>query len=113
MVYFLLTCYVKVSRVCLTAFWDYMHHLQCTITCKTERFCAKYDSHRQPSQPSAFRAKWNTGSLTVAQDAYEAPGPGVMPFEDFIQSRESNKTHNTEQHDSKTLHSFGQAEARQ
>ena len=65
-------------------------------TCETQLFCAKYDPQHQPSQPSAFLKKWHTepitGSLTVTQAAYEAPGPGVTPFEDFIRSRKA-KTH--------------------
>ena len=82
-------------------------------TCKTQLLCAKYDPHHQPSQPSAFHEKWNTGPLTVAQAAYEAPAPGVTLFEDFIRSREAHRTHNGAQHVSKTLHSLGQAEAGQ
>ncbi len=63
-----------------------------------------YDPQHKPIQPSAISKKRNTGSLTVAKAVYEASAPGVTLFEDFIRSREANKTHDEAQHVSKTRH---------
>ncbi len=52
----------------------------------------------KPIQPSAISKKRNTGSRTVAQAVHEASALGVTSFEDFIQSREANKTHDEAQH---------------
>jgi hypothetical protein len=84
-------------------------------TCKTQLFCAMNDPEHKPSKPSTFLENWNTGSLAVAQAAYIAPLPGVIPFEDcigqFILSLEASKTHNGAQHVSQPLNSMGKTEA--
>ncbi len=82
-------------------------------TCKTQLFCLKYGPHHQPNQQSASLEKWNTGSPTVAEAAYEAPASGVTPSKDFIWSQEANETHNGAQYISKALHNLGQVEAGQ
>jgi hypothetical protein len=87
-------------------FWYCRRHTKCAQQCKTLLFCAMYDPQHKPIQPSAFSEKRNSGSLTVAQAVEEASAPGVTSFEDFIRSREANKTHDEAQHVSKTRHSL-------
>ncbi len=100
------TWYVKLIQLCLTFFWYCRRHLECAQQCKTLLFCAMYGPLHKPIQPSAISQKRNTGSLTVAKAVYEASAPGVTSFEDFIRSREANKTHDEAQHVSKTRHSL-------
>ena len=100
------TWYVTLFRLCLTVFWYCRRHLECAQQCKTLLFCAMYDPQHMPIQPSAISKKRNTGSLTVAKAVYEASAPGVTLTEDFIRSREANKTHDEAQHVSKTRHSL-------
>ena len=72
--------------MCLTAFWDRRHHLECAQHVRnTAVLC-----HLCPASPAepaaACLENWNSGPLTVAQAGYEAPASGVTPFEDFIRS---------------------------
>ncbi len=83
---------MKLIRLYLTAFLGLQAPFKCAQQCKTQLFCAVYDTQHKPIQPSAFSEKRNTGSLTVAQAVHEASAPGVTPFEDFIRPREANKT---------------------
>ncbi len=111
MIIVLPTRFVKRSRVLLPAFWDcslFCRHVMWSVpgACKTQLFCAMYDTQHMQSQLSTFFEKQNTGSLTVNQAVYKVPAPGVTRLEDFIRSWEANKTNIWEQHVSKTLHSL-------
>jgi hypothetical protein len=96
--------YVKLNRVCLTAFWDCRRHLEGAR--HMQNTLAAVPCHvwppAQPDPAVRILRKWNAASLTVAQAVYESPAPGVTPIEEFTRSREANKIHNGAQHVSKT-----------
>ncbi len=114
MIFYIIRMICEAHPVMFDRFLGLQAPTKCAQKCKTQLFCAMYDTQHKPIQPSAFSEKQNTGSLTVAWAVYQASAPGVTPFQDFIRSREANKTQDWAQHVSKTLHTspqFGQAEA--
>ena len=106
MIFYTIHIICEAHPVVLDLFWHCRRHLECAQQCKTLLFCAMYDPQHKPIQPSAISKKRNAGSLSVVQAVYEASAPGVTSFEDFIRSREANKTHDEAQHVSKTRHSL-------
>ncbi len=98
------------NRLRLTAFWDYRRHLKRAQQCKdTAVLCHVWPPAQADPAVRILRKMeywFSDGGLGCLQSGVEVSSPGIASFEDFVRSREANKTHDGAQHVSTTLHSL-------